>query len=66
MSLAWIRQAQGDPAGAIEAMGEAERVLPDPRLVELFNPAPVQAARLALALADRGDQRPRWPPWPRR
>jgi len=29
-------------------MAEAEQVLPDPRLVELFNPAPVQAARLAL------------------
>jgi LuxR family transcriptional regulator, maltose regulon positive regulatory protein len=44
LSLAWIRQAQGDPAGAAERMEEAERVLPeDPRMV---HPAPVQAARL--------------------
>ncbi|HEX8134590.1 MAG TPA: helix-turn-helix transcriptional regulator, partial [Actinomycetes bacterium] len=48
-ALAWIRQAQGDPAGARAAMAEAERALPDPRLVDLFNPAPAQAARLALA-----------------
>jgi LuxR family transcriptional regulator, maltose regulon positive regulatory protein len=55
VSLAWIRQAQGDPAGATETMGEAEGVLPDPRLVELFNPAPVQAARLALAQGRTAD-----------
>jgi LuxR family transcriptional regulator, maltose regulon positive regulatory protein len=55
VSLAWIRQAQGDPAGAAETMGEAERVLPDPGLVELFNPAPVQAARLALAQGRTAD-----------
>jgi LuxR family maltose regulon positive regulatory protein len=48
-ALAWIRQAQGDPDGAWAAMAEAERVLPDPGLVDLFNPAPAQAARLALA-----------------
>jgi ATP/maltotriose-dependent transcriptional regulator MalT len=47
-ALAWIRQAQGDPDGARAAMAEAERALPDPRLVDLFNPAPAQAARLAL------------------
>jgi LuxR family maltose regulon positive regulatory protein len=55
VTLAWIRQAQGDPAGAMETMGEAEGVLPDPRLVELFNPAPVQAARLALAQGRTAD-----------
>ena len=55
VTLAWIRQAQGDPAGATETMGEAERVLPDPRLVELFNPAPAQAARLALAQGRTAD-----------
>jgi LuxR family transcriptional regulator, maltose regulon positive regulatory protein len=49
VTLAWIHQAQGDPAGALQTMTEAQRVLPDPRPVELFNPAPVQAARLALA-----------------
>jgi LuxR family transcriptional regulator, maltose regulon positive regulatory protein len=55
VTLAWIRQAQGDPAGAVETMGEAEQVLPDPRLVELFHPAPVQAARLALAQGRTAD-----------
>jgi LuxR family maltose regulon positive regulatory protein len=49
VTLAWIQQAQGDPARALRTMTEAQRVLPDPRLVELFSPAPVQAARLALA-----------------
>ena len=29
-ALAWIRQAQGDHAGALEAMGEAGRVAPGP------------------------------------
>jgi LuxR family maltose regulon positive regulatory protein len=48
-ALAWIRQAQGDPDDARAAMAEAERALPNPRLVDLFNPAPAQAARLALA-----------------
>jgi LuxR family maltose regulon positive regulatory protein len=52
VTLAWIRQAQGDPAGAMETMGEAERVLPDPGLV---HPAPVQAARLALAHGEVGE-----------
>jgi LuxR family maltose regulon positive regulatory protein len=48
-TLAWIQHAQGDQAGAHQTMAEAEQVLPDdPRLVELFNPAPTQAARLAL------------------
>jgi LuxR family transcriptional regulator, maltose regulon positive regulatory protein len=48
-ALAWMRQAQGDRDGARAAMAEAERALPDPGLVDLFNPAPAQAARLALA-----------------
>jgi LuxR family maltose regulon positive regulatory protein len=48
-ALAWIRQAQGDPDGARAAMAEATQALPDPGLVDLFNPAPAQAARLALA-----------------
>jgi LuxR family transcriptional regulator, maltose regulon positive regulatory protein len=55
VTLAWIRQAQGDPAAAVEVMEEAERLLPEPRLVEMFNPAPVQAARLALAQGRTAD-----------
>jgi LuxR family transcriptional regulator, maltose regulon positive regulatory protein len=54
-TLAWIRQAQGDPAGAREAIGEAMRVLPYPRLVELWHPAPAAAARLALAQGRTAD-----------
>ena len=48
-ALAWIRQAQGDHAGALEAMGEAGRVVPGPAVVGLLNPVPAQRARLLLA-----------------
>ncbi len=48
-ALAWIRQAQGDHAGALEAMGEAGRVAPDPAVPGLLNPIPAQRARLLLA-----------------
>jgi LuxR family transcriptional regulator, maltose regulon positive regulatory protein len=48
-ALAWIRQAQGDHAGALEAMGEAGRVAPGPAVAGLLNPVPAQRARLQLA-----------------
>jgi LuxR family transcriptional regulator, maltose regulon positive regulatory protein len=48
-TLARIRQAQGDPAGALEAITEAEWVQLSPTVVALFNPAPALRARLALA-----------------
>ncbi len=48
--LAWIRQARGDQAGALGAIGEAERVLPSPEMaVDLMFPVAVQRARLLLA-----------------
>jgi ATP/maltotriose-dependent transcriptional regulator MalT len=47
--LTWIRQAQGDPAGALHAMGEAERIKLSSAVVDLFNPVPALRARLALA-----------------
>jgi ATP/maltotriose-dependent transcriptional regulator MalT len=47
--LAWIRQAQGDWAGALEAIRKAERVELSPAVVGLLNPLPVAWARLALA-----------------
>jgi LuxR family maltose regulon positive regulatory protein len=58
-ALAWIRQGQGDHAGALEAMGEAGRVVPDPAVPGLLNPIPAQRARLLLA---RGEVIPaaRW------
>jgi ATP/maltotriose-dependent transcriptional regulator MalT len=47
--LAWIRQAAGDAAGALEAIGEAERAAPSPAVTGLVNPVPAQRARLLLA-----------------
>ena len=51
-ALAWIRQAQGDHAGAREAMGEAGRLAPGPAVAGLLNPVPAQGARLLLAQND--------------
>ena len=51
-TLAWIRQARGDPGGALEAIGEAERVAPGPEVAGLLNVVPVQRARLLLAQGD--------------
>ena len=51
-TLAWARQAGGDPAGALEAMGEAERVAASPGVPNLLNPVPAQRARLLLAQGD--------------
>jgi LuxR family maltose regulon positive regulatory protein len=47
--LARIRQAQGDPAGALEAIGQAQRIELSPQVVALHNPVPVWRARLLLA-----------------
>jgi LuxR family maltose regulon positive regulatory protein len=50
--VARIRHAQGDAAGAREAMGEAGQVGLSPQVVSLFNPVPSQRARLLLAQGD--------------
>ena len=50
--LAWIRQDRGDHAGALAAIGEAERVAPTPGVASLLNPVPAQRARLLLAQGD--------------
>ncbi len=47
VTLAWIRQAAGDRAGALQAMGEAGQAAPGPP--GLLNPVPAQRARLLLA-----------------
>jgi LuxR family transcriptional regulator, maltose regulon positive regulatory protein len=52
VTLAWIRQGQGDRAGALDALGEAERVQISPVVVGLLNPVPAERARLALAQGD--------------
>ena len=57
VTLAWIRQASGDPAGALAAIGEAEQASPGP--VGLLNPVPAQRARLLLAQGDL-DGAARW------
>jgi LuxR family transcriptional regulator, maltose regulon positive regulatory protein len=51
-TLAWIRQAQGDPGGALAAMEEAERVAPGPGVTSLLNPVSAQRAQLLLAQGD--------------
>ena len=47
--LARTLQAQGDAAGALEVIGQAERAQPSPQVVSLLNPVPVWQARLLLA-----------------
>jgi LuxR family maltose regulon positive regulatory protein len=47
-----IRHAQGDAAGALEAMGEAGQAGLSPQVITLFNPVPSQRARLLLAQGD--------------
>src|SRR5215467_5243981 len=47
--LARIRQAQGDAAGALDAIGEAGRIELSPQLAALHNPVPTWRARLLLS-----------------
>ena len=51
-TLAWIRKAQGDPVGALEAMDEAVQAAPGQAVADLINPVPAQRARLRLAQGD--------------
>ena len=48
-TLAWIRQAHGDPTGALAAIQEAERAAPSQAVTSLLNPVPAERARLMLA-----------------
>ena len=50
VTLAWIRQARGDHAGARTAINDAGRIAQGP--VALLNPVPAQRARLLLAQGD--------------
>ena len=50
--VARIRQSQGDPVGAVKAMGEAGQAGLSPQVATLFNPVPAQRARLLLAQGD--------------
>lgn len=51
-TLAWIRQADGDPAGARRTMAKAEYAGPSPAAAGLLNPVPAHRARLALLQGD--------------
>jgi LuxR family transcriptional regulator, maltose regulon positive regulatory protein len=57
--LARIRHAQGDHAGALEAIREAEQVQQSDAVVGLLDPMPVARAKLALANG-RVDAAARW------
>jgi LuxR family transcriptional regulator, maltose regulon positive regulatory protein len=49
-TLAWVRQARGDQAGAVAAIDQAAQAVPDPEvIVDLFLPVAVWRARLLLA-----------------
>ena len=50
LTLAWIRQASGSAAGALDAVGEAMKAAPGPP--GLLNPVPAQRAWLLLAQGD--------------
>ncbi len=50
--VARIRQARGDTAGALEAIGEAGQVEWSPQVVALLNPVPSWRARLLLTQGD--------------
>jgi LuxR family transcriptional regulator, maltose regulon positive regulatory protein len=52
VTLAWIRQASGDQAGALDAIGEAGRFASGPAVNGLLNPVPAERARLLLAQGD--------------
>jgi ATP/maltotriose-dependent transcriptional regulator MalT len=55
--LAWIRQASGDPSGALATIAEAIQAAPG--RPGLLNPVPAQRARLLLAQGDL-DEAARW------
>jgi LuxR family transcriptional regulator, maltose regulon positive regulatory protein len=57
-TLAWIRQAGHDVAGARDVMDEAYEIA-DPAVTDLFNPVPAERARLLLA-HDDVDAAARW------
>jgi len=50
--VARIRHAQGDPAGALEAMGKAGQMGLSPQVIPLLNPVPSQRVRLLLTQGD--------------
>lgn len=54
-TLAWVRQALGDPAGARAAADEAVQAVQNDEVVALLNPAPSERARLLLAQGETAE-----------
>jgi LuxR family maltose regulon positive regulatory protein len=54
-TLAWIQFALGDHGTARTTMNEAAQAVPSAEVVAVFNPAPVERARLLLALGEIGE-----------
>ena len=59
VTMAWIRQATGDPVGARQTMDEACALLPGTQTATWYYPAPAERARLLLAQG-QVDQAARW------
>jgi LuxR family maltose regulon positive regulatory protein len=51
-TLAWTRQALGDPSAARAAIEDAYRLIPADQVAALHNPVPAERARLLLAQGD--------------
>jgi LuxR family transcriptional regulator, maltose regulon positive regulatory protein len=49
VTMAWIRQATGDPDGALQTMDQACRLMPGTQTLTWYHPAPAERARLLLA-----------------
>src|SRR6266496_1026318 len=61
-TLAWIRQAQNDAAGALDAIEDAERVASTSAVASLLNPVPAQRARSEERRVGK-ECRSRWSPY---
>jgi len=59
VTMAWIRRATGDPAGALQTLDEACALMPGTRTATWYHPAPAERARLLLAQG-QVDQAARW------
>jgi LuxR family maltose regulon positive regulatory protein len=55
VTLAWIRHANRDVDGALDAMNEAYRMHPSPEVNSRWNPAPLERARLLLAQGETAE-----------
>jgi LuxR family transcriptional regulator, maltose regulon positive regulatory protein len=59
VTTAWIRQARGDPAGALQTMDEACALMPGTQTPTWYHPAPAERVRLLLTQG-QVDQAARW------